>query len=588
MLAEFNSTVGQQVSLHTVDATLLLPKNSSLLLSMAFALAEDALATDVLPCNVTRRPKRAPCSEWACVAIHTADKGHGQPLYHPLCGAAAGPRLGNWRQMHVRLSALGVLDGNSIDELVVVPGRRSGAASSKPFRIYLDEVWISSERGLVAGDKPLSYGQLDFNSVRSSWLVAVRPESSGTIQPVPKQRNAHFCEYMSSELGRSKTINRPLCSMDGDHLQGRWMQTCDPQQISRPDRFAYGRALPRVKGLYDYRLCYRQSVTERLRTLQTISWSWRPKQCAFAPVRGDVFDRWLGARTILLIGDSLSAQSFYSLLWLLGDAVKAHRDLIGLAPEDKKKRLARSDQRFGRCASSAGNEGGFVSEAILQSGGKLIKVMRHGDIVKELHHVKSSWLAEWLSRADFVVLNVGHHYHGTDASFEHYDLFAKSAFWQLERTMKTTAQLIFRTTNVGHHGCETATKPLRSRREAWERLASNRSDLWGWSPAQSQGLDLFADKYNWRGPPLFEHAWGDAAARSASLGHRFAYLNVSFLDARADGHVATSMRYSEESGKAAFPLDCLHYCYPGPTDYWALALYNLLLNNHRYQRHQQR
>ena len=30
-------------------------------------------------------------------------------------------------------------------------------------------------------------------------------------------------------------------------------------------------------------------------------------------------------------------------------------------------------------------------------------------------------------------------------------------------------------------------------------------------------------------------------------------------------------------------LDCLHYCYPGPGDYWALSLYNLLLNNPRYR-----
>ena len=30
--------------------------------------------------------------------------------------------------------------------------------------------------------------------------------------------------------------------------------------------------------------------------------------------------------------------------------------------------------------------------------------------------------------------------------------------------------------------------------------------------------------------------------------------------------------------------DCLHYCLPGPSDAWALALYNLLLNNPRYER----
>ena len=90
---------------------------------------------------------------------------------------------------------------------------------------------------------------------------------------------------------------------------------------------------------------------------------------------------------------------------------------------------------------------------------------------------------------------------------------------------------------------------------------------------------------SWRGPPLFEHAWSAAVADTRSLGKRFTYLNVSFLDARPDGHVATSMRYSSSTGrfgnrqKVEFPIDCLHYCYPGPSDYLALSLYNLLLNN---------
>ena len=37
----------------------------------------------------------------------------------------------------------------------------------------------------------------------------------------------------------------PLCRvLDGDHLQGRWVQNCDPQSITRPDRYAYGHTLP--------------------------------------------------------------------------------------------------------------------------------------------------------------------------------------------------------------------------------------------------------------------------------------------------------------------------------------------------------
>ena len=153
--------------------------------------------------------------------------------------------------------------------------------------------------------------------------------------------------------------------------------------------------------------------------------------------------------------------------------------------------------------------------------------------------------------------------------------------------MAPHAQLIFKTTNIGHYACENASRPLRSRTEAWQQLTSSNSDIWAWQPPRGE-LDMFKDKYSWRGPSLFEHEWQQAAMRTPTLGARFAFLNVSFLDARADGHVATSMRDSSTTGQYAahwktnFPLDCLHYCYPGPTDFWALSLSNLLLNNPRY------
>jgi hypothetical protein len=57
-------------------------------------------------------------------------------------------------------------------------------------------------------------------------------------------------------------------------------------------------------------------------------------------------------------------------------------------------------------------------------------------------------------------------------------------------------------------------------------------------------IDIFKDKYNWRGPAMFEGAWAEEAARVANtlpLAARFSVLNVSFLDARADGHVAGAM-----------------------------------------------
>ena len=84
-----------------------------------------------------------------------------------------------------------------------------------------------------------------------------------------------------------------------------------------------------------------------------------------------------------------------------------------------------------------------------------------------------------------------------------------------------------------------------------------------------------ADKYDWRAPPLHEHAWA-AQAAALGLGNRLEVLNVSHVDQRADGHVADAMRAHTDATKRAAGRDCLHYCFPGPVDFWSLALYGLL------------
>jgi ATP-dependent Clp protease ATP-binding subunit ClpA len=94
-----------------------------------------------------------------------------------------------------------------------------------------------------------------------------------------------------------------------------------------------------------------------------------------------------------------------------------------------------------------------------------------------------------------------------------------------------------------------------------------------------------ADRYDWRAPALHESEWAKQFGFS-ELKARFAMLNVSFVDQRADAHVGAAMSYHAEAGKAKAGRDCLHYCLPGPSDAWALALYNLLLNNPRYEQEQ--
>lgn len=578
------------------DEPVVLAHSLPLLLSFAF----DTAGWSTPPPRCGLEPaQRGSCAADFCVSVRQNTTGHQNTLYLPLCVSGdrllsdtrsarldAAAKTDGWVQMEVPLQSFGVDKSGSLDQVAFVRG--DGAGNSAPLHLNLDEIWLASRRMPRAGDNPPSYGRGDINVVRRNWLEGVTRLGAAN-NPAAKE-NPHFCEYMSSELGREQSA-RPLCKVgDGDHLRGRWVQTCDPRLIRRPDHFAYGRALPSVKGWYDYRLCYRQSATERLRALQTITWSWRPFSCAMRPVRGEEFDRWLGARTILFLGDSLNAQAYYSLIWLLGDFVIEQKDLFGRVPgEDVVGEVS-----LDKCHSNVGNEGGWLSTAHLRGGGKLIKVLRHAELFTEITN-SSSFFQPYVHESDFVVLNWGHHFHRMDPTFRTYQDYVTTSLNELTKQMKPSAHLVFRTTNIGHYACENATRPMRSRTAAWAELTGKKTNIYEWKPPQMYkanaglGVDIFNDKYNWRGPPLHETAWEETAKAMPAMAARFATLNVSFLDMRSDGHVATSMRYSSEVGefgakwKTAFPLDCLHYCYPGPADFWALALTNLLMNNERYQ-----
>jgi hypothetical protein len=570
----------QSLSLST-EESVVYRDASKLTLSFAFKLRLPTAEHRVHACD--RTATRGRCNALACVTVRQRGMPDSVSVFAPLCPTSLSDGSGSnpWTQFRTSLGTFAMADAMNEIKFVF---RGHGAAVSQ---LLLDELNIEATNPLQAGDELPSYGQGNANMMLSSWVSGARQYGAASVGRA--NSNKHLCEYMTSEMGHTGPGKRPFCRVDGDHLNGRWMQTCDPQTIGRPDLYAYGRAQPMVRGWYDYRLCHRQSASERLRVLQAVSWSWRPKSCALAPVSGEAFDLWLGERTIVMLGDSLTAQMYYSLLWLLGDVVVEQKDVVGVATEDRAESLPFSEHKMDRCESSIGNEGGWLSVATLRSGGRLVKVMRHGSLVDELYNLEEAWWSSWVIEADILVLNVGHHYRSVDNSFTKYGSMAQAASKSLAKMMKPRAQLVFRTTNIGHFGCENATKPWHSRSEAWRQLTDDDESIWGWHKGKKH-MNMFKDKYSWRGPPLFESGWADAVHSTAALGDRFTFLNVSFLDLRSDGHVASSMRYSPATGeysgrwKTNFPLDCLHYCYPGPTDYWALTLYNLLLNNNKFSK----
>jgi len=293
------------------------------------------------------------------------------------------------------------------------------------------------------------------------------------------------------------------------------------------------------------------------------------------------FVAWLGRRVMLLWGDSLSGQLFFSLVHLLGGEV---RDIA-----DYSHWEAGEAKREGSCTySGLAAEGGPLTVATLRGGGRLVKILGHAEMpsqARDLHH--AWWRPAW-EAADIIVFSVGHHFRTIDGSFRTYERMVRESLTNFANYSKFTAQLIFRTSNVGHLSCEDALAPFSSRERAWAELGG-----WHWRPptggrspayfgAPREGV---TDKYDWRAPPLHELAWLKYARKMLSLSNRFSVLNVSHLDLRPDGHVGSAMKLHANPIKAAAGPDCLHYCFPGPTDAWAHSLYTMLLENKRFALH---
>ena len=69
-----------------------------------------------------------------------------------------------------------------------------------------------------------------------------------------------------------------------DHLRGRWVQNCEPGTIRAALIYMpMDVSLPRVQGKFDFRLCWRESSWERERSIQALSWTWRPYDCRLEP-----------------------------------------------------------------------------------------------------------------------------------------------------------------------------------------------------------------------------------------------------------------------------------------------------------------
>lgn len=530
-------------------------------------------------------------SSVACLSMLSSAAAPSSVRFVPLCAFGA-MAAHEWRKLVVPVSAFSATLGERqrFDEVVLLAGVQAGRA----VELLLDDVMLMS-----AARPP---------AVLPTNLLGTRPSA-------PTKRMAGRCVYMSGRSPSSEDDSRrsrllparaaaapaPACRMDGDHLDGRWVQNCAPEDIRRPDRYAYGRSVGRPVGPYDYRLCYQMGYAERQRSRAALSWSWQPHRCSMAAFDAERFDEWLGDRLMLFWGDSLTAQHFYSLVLLLGTRVTSLSDVASSTspphspqpPQPPQPRHQRQPQAAPPASDvcdyeGLGSEGGGGADssgagstytlARLKHGGRIVKVLGHVEMVGEAQAFDAAWWRHWWREADFVIFNlVGHHLRALDASFTGYPALVRRMVRQMAANTRKSTRLVMRTTNLGHDRCVSDLRPLHSRAEAWRRLGG-----WDWRPPGFASAPYFGaprdgtDRYDWRAPALAEVEWLRRGVTSA-LGSRLVVLNVSHVDMRADGHVGNAMRYHTDPTKANGAADCLHYCLPGPADAWSVALYNLLL-----------
>jgi hypothetical protein len=135
------------------------------------------------------------------------------------------------------------------------------------------------------------------------------------------------------------------------------------------------------------------------------------------------------------------------------------------------------------------------------------------------------WFQE-ASRYDILILNRGAHYED-DSKY----LYALSQLWIL--FVNSPKLIFFRSTPHGHVGCENHETPGEM---------TNRTDMpWHWAQFEGQ----------------------NALARPVVEGQGMVFLDFAALSKdRRDQH------------RGAW--DCLHYCAPGPVDFW-LSLFNTAL-----------
>jgi hypothetical protein len=145
------------------------------------------------------------------------------------------------------------------------------------------------------------------------------------------------------------------------------------------------------------------------------------------------------------------------------------------------------------------------------------------------------------NKPDICILNVGAH---LEDMGDLWNIFGsiKPGLLNFRSTLNTT--FVWKTMSPGHPNCDKATSPVHE-------------------------MPVLAHDKRWYQWDLF--AEFDRAAKLFAAEIAMPVMDVSPLYYRPDAHVGFHTGFKE-------PLDCLHYCMPGPLDLFAVQLMTMLHN----------
>ena len=248
---------------------------------------------------------------------------------------------------------------------------------------------------------------------------------------------------------------------------------------------------------------------------------------------------------LLFIGDSMQAQLFQSVAANILKAAGAdwrHASLVTTPQECDTERGSNSSSSSS--SSSAATPSIYCMlnrmrhESICANNVTISAMyLRNNHLLLSNHHGSDPSIKPWsrmhsfLRWADVIVLNRGAHYM-PDSGFR----AGVRAAVRYIRNLEPDKLIIMRSTPPGHVYCNNYSEPI----------------------AEPQD------------PDSLPHHWGEFARQNKILREEAEAVGAVFMDVnpmtvlRPDGHLGP-------------PIDCLHYCIPGPLDVWAQLLLNWIL-----------